>query len=191
MSFGGQNSQQKSNDSAIGGLNNQLSDIASTAGGRSNKAFKFFKQSAKPAVDYYKTLLSGDKNAVTELLSPELTQIGTIFGNVKHNIGEFGPRGGGSNSAVNNLESQQAITTSNLFTGVRPQAAQQLGSLSGTFGNVASNFGGQQMDAIKGEAANMFGLNAEQEAAQKRKAEAWTGIGGGIGTVAGGIFGGK
>jgi hypothetical protein len=92
---------------------------------------------------------------------------------------------------MNNLENAEAQQVGNLFASARPQAAKALEGIAGLSGNMSLGNQGQGIDAYSAASRNLFGLNAEQEAAAQRKSQAWSGLGGGIGTIAGGIFGGK
>lgn len=190
MSFGGQNQNEKANDAAIKQNTAQLGNVATDAGNRSQKAFKFFKQSTKPALDYWSTLLSGDRTALSGLLGPEIGQIGHNFDNAKQNLWNS-PRGGGKISSLASLENNEMTQMNNLFTQARPQAASQLAGLGGLFGNLSLGESGQQVNALGGSSQNLFGLNKEQQAVRDQRNQAFGAIGSGVGTAAGGYFGGK
>jgi len=187
MGFGGQNSQQKANDAQIKGLTSNITNAANTAGTRADKSFKFFKQSTKPALDFWNTILSGDTNAITKLLSPEVSNISNTYNNAKQNLWNS-PRGGGKVSAVQELEAGQARDINNLFNAVRPQAASQLTNLGGLFNSAAQGYTGQQLGGFEGASNNLFGLNKEQEEMQRRNAAAWGALGQGLGGIVGSFF---
>jgi hypothetical protein len=161
MGFGGRSGEEKSRDTQLGGMSSDLSNLGDKASNHSNKAFKFFKQSAKPAMNYWNNILEGDRNSMEEFLGPELSRISRGADIEKRRISEFMPRGGGQVSAVNNINTRADEASNNLIFGARPAAAQNLGNLAGMFGNASTGFGGQ---AIAGKAAGsdiLFGLNKE------------------------------
>jgi hypothetical protein len=185
MGFGNRSGEEKARDTQLGGASSDLFNIGDNAQSHSNKAFKFFKKSAKPAMDYWNTLLSGDRNAMEDFLGPEISKISKGADVQKQKLSEFMPRGGGQVSAINNINDSQSQATNSLIFSARPQAAQQLGNLSGMFSSASQGFGNQ---AIAGKAAGsdiLFNLNKEAEAAQQRRDQAWGGIGAGVGNVAG------
>lgn len=182
MSFGGQNSSEKANDAKIGGLTNQLSGVADTAAGRGDKTFKFFKQSTKPAMDYWNTLLTGNRNDISQLLAPELGVVSQNAQNAKQNIWNS-PRGGGKVSAVSDIENSEMSQMNNLFSQARPQAAEHLAGLGSLFGNLSLGESGQQVGALGGASNNLFGLNKEQQQVREANAQAWGSIGQGLGMV--------
>lgn len=191
MGFGGQNSGEKARDQQIAGYAGKLGELGDYDLGRSKKTFKFFKKSAKPAMNYWKSLLSGDESAISEFLGPEISGMTKAYGQQKRTIGELGPRGGGTVSAVNNIDLKQNADIGGLIRGVRPQAAQQLGNLASLFSGTSQGFSGQATGAYGQASSNLFGLNQEQEAIRNRRAGIFSGIGQGVGSVFGGWLGGR
>lgn len=187
MGFGGQNNSEKQNDAAIKGINTQLGGVAGTAGDRATKSFKFFTKSAKPAMEYWNTLLSGDRTAIGQLLGPEISNISNNYKNAKMSLWNS-PRGGGKASAVNELGAQEAQQIGDLYSKARPMAAQHLEGLAGMFGNLSLGEQGIGLNALSGQSRNLFGLNDEQEQVRQRQAQAWAGLGSGIGGIAGSLF---
>lgn len=189
MSFGGQSNAEKQNDLLIKQNNQQLSQTATSAANRGAKAFKFFKQSTKPAMDFWTTLLSGDRNAITQFLSPELSNISN---NAKNSTMQLwnAPRGGGKISAQTDIMNNADTQYNNLFSSVRPQAAGQLANLGGMFGNLSLGEGGLGVNALSGSSNNLFGLNQEQQRIREQKNAAWGAIGQGVGGIAGSLLGG-
>jgi hypothetical protein len=80
----------------------------------------------RTALGYYTPLVTGDRAAMTSVLSPELGQIAGSFGQAQRTSAALSPRGGPSAAFQSNLPWQQAGAVSNLFQSVRPGAAQAL-----------------------------------------------------------------
>lgn len=178
----------KANDTAIQGLTNKLGQLGDTATARSDKTFKFFKQSAKPALDYYSTLLGGDTGAITKLLSPE---IGTINQNAKNAKMQLwnSPRGGGKVSAEAGIDAGTGKQISDLFNTARPMAAGALSNLAGMFGQQSLGQGGQAIGASQAGSQNLFGQNQQQLQIQAQTNAAWSALGSGIGALGGAALG--
>lgn len=137
-----------SSNSGFGGssnpLDSQISGLLDKQGNRSRKLFKQgrqdwkdFRGSIGPVRDYFSTLLGGDRNALSELLGPEIGTIHSGYDAVKKTISEFSPRGGGRTSQLSQLPEREAGDITNLFLKARPMAAQGLQGVAGLLGNQA------------------------------------------------------
>jgi hypothetical protein len=188
MGFGSQNSKEKANDALIQQNTKQLGNIASDASARGDKTFKFFKQSTKPAMDFWNTILNGDRTAISQLFGKEIGQIGSNTQNAMRQLWE-GPRGGGKVSSGADILNKESEQIGNLFTSAKPMAAQNLQSLGGMFGNMSLGETQAGTGALSSSSNNLFGLNKEQQAVRDQQAAAWTGLGQGIGGLAGAAFG--
>lgn len=190
MSFGGQSKTEKANDATITANTAKLGGIADTASGRGDKTFKFFKQSAKPVMDFWKTILGGDRTEISQLLAPELSTISNTYSNAKKNLW-MSPRGGGKVSSVEDLEAKQAEQTGNLFATARNTASNNLTNLSQIFGNLSLGEAGQGIGALGSSTQGLFGLNEEQQRIRDQRNQALGALGSGVGSAAGAYFGGK
>ena len=79
---------------------------------------------------YWQTLLSGNMNAITSYLSPEINTIMGQYDSAKKSISEFSPRGGGRSAAMANAGFTSAGQIGNLVAKARPTAANQLTSIA-------------------------------------------------------------
>ena len=137
---------------------NQFNDMLENLAGKSSKLMKFgkkdriqFREALDPAATYWKDILaSPDASKTASLFAPELNQIGKQTSQAIQSIGEFGPRGGGTNSAIGALQGQQAGQISDLFTRAKPMAAQNLASIAPLYSSLAAN---EQGLAISGRTA--------------------------------------
>lgn len=190
MSFGSGLSE-KDAINQLGTRAEEFSDLSDFNRRKSKTAFKFFRNAAKPTLQYYNTLLTGDRDAMTEFLGPEVSAINEAYSAPLRSISELGPRGGGTATAVGNLQEGQARAVGDLFGKVRPMAAQQLGALSGVFGNVAEGFSGQTTKALEGAGQMDLGKLAAISAGRARTSQFWGDIGQAAGNIFGGWLGGK
>ncbi len=83
----------------------------------------------QPATNYWGSLLSGNRGAMTSALAPEVNQIGQGYQQAQKTSAALNPRGGPTAAAQANMPFQQQRDVSTLFQQARPQAANQLGSL--------------------------------------------------------------
>lgn len=120
-------------------------------------------------ISYYQKLLNGDQTATSEALGPEIAQISSAYNSTRNNAANFAPRGGGQISAINNAGTAEAGQIGSLVSGVRPAAAQALGSLGsqeaglgqGALTSASSNF-----NSIISGLLQQEGLGVTQEQAQ-------------------------
>jgi hypothetical protein len=185
----GASSEEKARSSQIGDLTKELFGFADKQNKRSNKAFKLFQKSAKPVKDFYTDILKGDRDAINELLGPEISRIKSGYDNERMRLAEFMPRGGAKASGNINLNTNEMTDVNNLALKARPMAAEGLSNLLPIFGSTAQGFSGLSLGANQQGTGNLFGLN--QEAAQNRatKAQFWGDIGAGVGGIAGAAAG--
>lgn len=152
---------------------------------RGNKAFKWFKQSAKPAQDFWGTILSGDRNAIDALFSPEIQQTGSQFDQAMNMNNMFSPRGGGRAAGNTALLNQKATSIANILNSARPQAAREMTNLASLFSGVSGQQTGQGGNFLQGATSNLFGLNQQDMENRRTKAQFWGSLGGAAGGLAG------
>jgi len=138
-----------------------------------------------PVMDYWSRLLSGNRGAAMSALSPEIARMGDQNTAEMRAASELMPRTGGRATMMQSMPFQQMRGVQSLFQSMRPQAANQLGTLGGTLQaatnalNASTNAGRSIMD--------------EELARQKASREAGGAFGGGLFDVLSGmkVFGGK
>ncbi len=173
----------------VQGTAGQLKGLSGTADTRSGKAFNMFKNAAKPPLQYWNQILSGDTNALNEFLSPEVNRISEAYQAPLRSLSENAPRGGGTASAVGGLQEGQARAMSDLFGKARPEAAKELGGLAGLFGGVSEGFGQQAIGAESAAGVAQMGALGAIEQGRARTSQFWGDIGQTAGQVAGAGFG--
>lgn len=157
-------------------------DKTSDIGGRFGK--KFLKRSNKAfqlPMDFWKKIMTGDRSSLTNLLSPEVEKISGGYDNVKRNIGEFGPRGGGSNSALTNLDIKETGDISRLFQTARPMAAQNLAQLGSAQGGIGLGALGLGVNADQAGLGAIFDNQRMGQNAQAGERDYYGNIGQGLG----------
>jgi hypothetical protein len=190
MGFG-QGQQEKDRNAQIG----QNTQVQQQAGqdslARGQKAFKWFKQSAKPAQDFWGTILSGDRNAIDSLFAPEIQQTGSQFDQAINQNNLFTPRGGARAVGNTQLLNQKAQSIGNILNQARPMAADKLGDIAGLFANVSGQQSGQGGQFLNNATGNLFNLNQQDMENRRTKAQFWGGLGQSAGSLAGAWLLGK
>lgn len=187
MGFGNQSSEEKARSADTQATGQQIKGIATGAENKGNKSFKWFKQAATPAAEYWKSILSGDRSAIEEFLGPELSGITDAFEGQRASLSEFSPRGGARASTFANLASDEASAKGDAILRARPQAAESLAGLAGLFSGTSQGFTGQALSGLGSSAQIGFGLNQEQEQIRQRKAQMFAALGEAVGSIVGGI----
>jgi hypothetical protein len=152
---------------------------------------KFLKKSHKAfdlPMQLWKKILTGDRASMMSTLAPEVENISTGYDNVKRNVGEFGPRGGGSNSTLMNLDQKETGDISRLFQTARTGAAQNLAGLGGQMGGIGLGSLGLGVNADQAGLGAIFqnrNLGLQQRGQDR---DYYGGIGRGIGGLFGQLF---
>ena len=173
---------------------------------------KLYTQQAQsaigPTLNYYTTLLSGNRSAMQEAMAPELNSIAKSYAGSAAATRGLYPRGGTSPSAAGNLRYQELGDINNTLYKARPMAANALGSLGtnlaglgyqglGLSAGISSNIFNQGMQARQqqfgeGQAAGQGLFNAYQAYLLSRSMSGGgSGSGGGGGYSGPGLFGAK
>lgn len=90
------------------------------------------------AINYYKPLLSGDRQQTFNALAPERNQLANDYNQNLKTL-QFAPRGGGRGAAMQDLDAKQSSAISNLLFQMRPQAANALTGIGGQLGAEGAN----------------------------------------------------
>lgn len=187
MGFG-RSQNERNNDAQIQQITQQERDIAGGASARGDKAFKWFKQAANPAKDFWSGILDGDRSKIMEMLGPEVSTIKDTFQGQREANTALTPRSGMRASGYSDSNDAEAGQLGNLILSARPTAASQLMNLANLFSSTSL---GQTQTALGGlgqATGNFFDLNRQEQAAREARAQFWGGIGAGAGSLAGGLF---
>ncbi|HEX6826516.1 MAG TPA: hypothetical protein VF077_09405 [Nitrospiraceae bacterium] len=103
-----------------------------------------------PVVDYFKSLMGGDRAALEGAVAPEIDAISDQYSQIRKMFGQKGGRGGGQTAALSQLPTQQTGNISSLLGQARKGAAGQLGAMAGqqqTLGLNQQTLGGNLQQA--------------------------------------------
>jgi hypothetical protein len=131
------------------------------------------QQFAAQPLNYWSSLLSGNRGLATSALAPEIQQIGQGYQTAANTSAALMPRGGVRADVLGNMPFQQQRDISTLFQTLRPQAAQQL---SGGAANLLS----MGTNALYGSTAAGQGILNQQQAAQQLAQQQGGAIGSGL-----------
>lgn len=90
----------------------------------------------QPVLNYWASILSGNRAATTSALAPEISRIGEGYRTASNTSAALNPRGGPSASFLSEVPYQQQRDVSTLLQSARPAAAQSLGTMGN---NLLSN----------------------------------------------------
>ena len=155
-------------------LEQQQLDLASQASKQgstmSKNLFDMGMPAAQQPLNYWSSILSGDRSKMTSAMGPELSRIGEGYQQAGQTSAALMPRGGPTPDFLAQQPYNQQRDVSTMFQQQRPQAATQL---SGAGGNLLAN----SIQALYGStSAGRDVLNYEAER-RKRDREAGAGIG--------------
>ncbi len=81
------------------------------------------------ALNYYSTLLNGNKAAVSQAIAPQVGQLSDTYRGAQRGLEQSGVQGPGRDYALGELNRQRAGQIGQLSVGVQPNAAASLGQL--------------------------------------------------------------
>lgn len=87
---------------------------------------------------YWQAILSGGPE-MTAALSPEIQRISQGYAQASNAVRQFAPSGGGRASLMTQLPYKQAADVSNLFSTIRPKAAEGVRGIAGDISGVGKN----------------------------------------------------
>ena len=145
------------------------------------------------AANFYKTILGGDRNAIMQLLSPQVSTVLSQYDNAANAVRQFAPRGGGATATLAAIPFQKAGVAGSAFQSVLPGAAAGLAGVGGQQGGLglgatsAAMGGGElglQLQKLREEQMGTAGKGFGQILAQLLNNKGGKG-GGGTGTIPG------
>lgn len=153
---GGRGTSKQQDQDIIGALSGNIQqgsqfarDIFPSAQGLLGRA----EQGFGPVLNYYSTLLGGDRGAISSLLAPEIESIGDQYQGVLRSGRQLAPRGGGSSAMFTELPFERARDVGSLISGARPQAAAGLASAAGEAGRIGVGAGQVASNLLSGAGA--------------------------------------
>lgn len=164
--------------SLFGGQNSTLNQDINQAGNTMNFASGLGQSDLQMGSDFYKTLLSGNPEAIAKLLGPQISTIQKQGQQQLNTTAEFGNRSGGTNaSAQTNMDTQRSEVEDMIakLTGTAAGAVTDIGKFGVDTGLKANEISAEEsqqkmkniMDSIFGKGIQDFittGLNAAEGA---------------------------
>ena len=109
----------------------------------------------QPALDFYRSILSGDRTEAMRTLAPETSRIGEGYNQALQSSRELIPRGGGGSAMRAEIPYRREADISNLISGFRSQAPAQLASIGTNLMNLGQGFTGQGAAYLGGAGSNI------------------------------------
>ncbi len=160
---------------------NQQTQLQSTEAGLLKQYSGIAMPGLNSAEGYWNSILQGGP-AAQAATAPYAQTIAAQTAANQKNIQNTLPMGGEKNLALAQNQTQQGASIANLYQGLGPMAATQLGNLSLGVANAGTG-SGQVSSSAGASMANLAGQQAQA------KGQMWGGIGQGIGSLAGGKLG--
>jgi hypothetical protein len=187
----GPSKQQKQTLTGQQQLDQQLTENAKQGSQLATQFSSMATPALNNAMNYWSTLLNGDRTAMSSVLGPEVSQIGQGIANATNTTSQFAPRGGARTTALAGLPFQQASTVGNLYSTLRPAAASAVGEVGLSTAGLASSFLGNSTSAAGTGANSYLGLVSALEGLRQNQMNTGANIGSSLYTWAKGVDWGK
>lgn len=123
---------------------------------------------------FFKSLLTGDRNALSGVLGPDISTLTQNYETASRSTNEFAPRGGGATAANEESRFKEAGDIQNLFSSARLQGAQGEAGVA----QMLAQLGLGEIGVSSSTAGNLAGsLQAQQDSSNAAKAQAGKSIG--------------
>lgn len=103
---------------------------------KGSRAIGRSEQALDPLLGFYRTILGGDRQAIMQLMAPEVSTIVSQYDTARRTAAEFAPRGGGRTQALSELPFRQAGDINRLFQETRKGALGGLERVGGAYGEL-------------------------------------------------------
>lgn len=126
---GGQTKQQKQ-------LTGVETDIAKYGLSQAKSTIPAATSGLESSLNFFQTLLSGDRNAIAALESPDIMNTEQQYTAARTTADEFSPRGGGATAASEESRFSEASDIAKLFTSARATGAAGVSQISEMLANL-------------------------------------------------------
>lgn len=134
----------------------------------------------QPVLNYWSSILSGNRNAVTSAMGPEISRIGQGYNAAANTSAALNPRGGPSTSFLSELPFTQQRDVTSLLQQARPTAATNLFNTGQGITQTGSNLLNTAINSIYGSTAAGRDILNSSENMRKLEAERGKAIGSGL-----------
>lgn len=188
--FGGKDDKKKdpTKDSPFGAAAPFAAQLERSAGANQATANQFQDQSASalgPALEYLTKLAGGDPAALMDATRQERGRVIDQYDTARRAISNFGPRGGGTTSALAESRFTQAESLADITSSARKDAVAQLSELGpqlGALGLTAQQLASMDLNSLISTLLTREGFDVQKRG---QNMEMWGGIGEALGTLAG------
>lgn len=135
-----------------------------------------------PALQYFKSLASGDPSAALAATQPQRGRVMDQYDAARRSAGQFGPRGGGTSSAQLELRGKEAGQLADTTAAARSEGAKELATLG-------SDITGKGLSAEESANQQMASVLQPLLEQQKQHQESTGGFWKGLGELAGAAIG--
>jgi hypothetical protein len=175
FSSGGQTSEQKE-------LTKTETQAAKFGLSSAESALPTATKAISQPLDFFKALLSGDRNTVMQTLQPEISSLTSAYNTGRKTAETFSPRGGGRGASLEELPFKKAADISNLVAGARTTGATGTADI----GAMLAQLGLGELGAGGGIASSTVNqLETSKQNQQQQQAAAGQSVGALIALLAG------
>ena len=144
--------------------------------------------------DYYQQLVRGGPGALNALLGPDRSALNKTFNSQVGNLLLQGPRGGGTNAGLANLDANRVGAMLDMILKARPEGirgllgtSQALEGLGQNYGNLSLGFAGSSGASLSGAQGGVGSLLANEQVNSQRRSNMWGDIGSGVADLFGAL----
>lgn len=137
-------------------------------------------KTATPGLNFFQTLLGGNRANTTSLLAPDINRIRQAQQQQIQAVSNLTPRGGGRSGELLNLMTRPQAQIGDLFAGMRGRAAEalpQIGMQQAGLGTNLFGIGNQALNTSTNSFGNVADFGQKQ---QQLNSQFWGGLGGGL-----------
>jgi hypothetical protein len=174
----GRTSQEKGYDQQIGNVVAGQEGRADMTMSRGKKDVKAGTKALRGPLDFYNTLLQGDRTAIGQLIAPEAKAISEGYQRAEENVAETAPRGGAVTTAMANLEGKKASQVGELYTTARSRGAEGAAGIGQMLAQIGLS---QEQISTVLSSQVLQALLAQKQGEMQHGAQKSAGIGGLIG----------
>ena len=187
---GGKKKKPKPGALTPGSPEAQLQTSADKSGQLADSLGQQAQESIAPAQQYFKGLLSSNPQEMLAATAPERGRVIDQYDAARQATAEFGPRGGGTNSALAASRTQQAAQLGDILSTGKREAAgasAQLGTTLSGLGMTAQQLQSADLNTILQSILTREGFDIEKRG---QTMNAWGGVGQAAGSILGGFLAG-
>jgi hypothetical protein len=166
---GGQSKEQK-------GLTSAQTDISKFGLGEAKKNLPKAGEDLSKVGNFFQALMSGDRNAILNVLAPEVDTLTSQYDTGRKTAEEFAPRGGGRGAALEELPFRKAGEINKMVQGAQEKGASGLTSVASLFSQLGLGEIGAGTSAANSAFSNIQTAKENQQAQQASAGEAIGGL---------------